>query len=120
MQLAEEKLCLQWNDFSENISSAFGRLRADLDFTDVTLACEDGHQIQAHKFALISSSPLFLELLKNLKHPHPLIYMRGVKSVDLNAILDFVYCGETNVYQKDLDTFLALADEMQLEGLRRS
>ena len=119
MQPAEEKLCLQWNDFSENISSAFGRLRADLDFTDVTLACEDGHQIQAHKFALISSSPLFLELLKNLKHPHPLIYMRGVKSVDLNAILDFVYCGETNVYQKDLDTFLALADEMQLKGLRR-
>ena len=116
MQPAEEKLCLQWNDFSENISSAFGRLRADLDFTDVTLACEDGHQIQAHKFALISSSPLFLELLKNLKHPHPLIYMRGVKSVDLNAILDFVYCGETNVCQKDLILFLHWLMRCNLKG----
>ena len=120
MQVSDEKLCLQWNDFSENISSAFGRLREDFDFTDVTLACEDGQQIQAHIFALISSSPFFFGLLKDLKHPQPMIYMRGVKSVDLKAILDFVYCGETNVFQQDLDAFLALAEEFQLKGLTRN
>ena len=118
MQGSDEKLCLQWNDFSENIRSAFGRLRDDLDFTDVTLACEDGQLIEAHRFALISSSPLFFELLKNLKHPHPMIYMRGVKSENLKTILDFVYCGETNVFEKELDVFLALAEELQLKGLR--
>ena len=36
-----EKLCLQWNDFKENVNSAFGRLRDDKEFTDVTLAYED-------------------------------------------------------------------------------
>ena len=39
-----EKLCLQWNDFQDNIKSAFGNLREDNDFADVTLACEDGQQ----------------------------------------------------------------------------
>ena len=37
-----EKLCLQWNDFQENVQSAFGHVRGTNDFADVTLACEDG------------------------------------------------------------------------------
>ena len=44
-----EKLCLQWNDFKENIASSFGELREDRDLTDVTLVCEDGKQVEAHK-----------------------------------------------------------------------
>ena len=47
MQIGE-KLCLQWNDFQENITSVFAQLREDRDFADVTLACEDGQQIEAH------------------------------------------------------------------------
>ena len=50
-----EKLCLQWNDFKSNIRSAFSELRKDQDFADVTLACEDGQQILAHKVILASS-----------------------------------------------------------------
>ena len=55
----EEKLCLKWNDFQENAISAFGTLREDREFTDVTLACEDGQQVEAHKEVLTSSSPFF-------------------------------------------------------------
>ena len=47
-----EKLCLQWNDFQDNIKIAFGNLREDNDFADVTLACEDGEQVEAHKVIL--------------------------------------------------------------------
>ena len=43
--------------------------------------------------------------------------MRGVKSDDLLAIVDFLYHGEANVYQENLDSFLALAEELQLKGL---
>ena len=43
--------------------------------------------------------------------------MRGMKSEDLLAILDFLYCGETNVYQENLDSFLAIAEDFQLKGL---
>ena len=112
-----EKLCLQWNDFKENITASFGSLRHDEDFADVTLACEDGKQVEAHKVILASSSPVFQKILKSNKHAHPLLYMRGMKSEDLLAILDFLYCGETNVYQEDLDSFLAIAEELELKGL---
>ena len=112
-----EKLCLQWNDFNENITVSFGSLRIDEDFTDVTLACEDGKQVEAHKVILATSSPVFKNILKRNKHAHPLLYMRGMKSKDLLAILDFLYCGETNVYQEDLDSFLVIAEELELKGL---
>ena len=116
MQKAE-KLCLQWNDFKENVNEAFKGLRSDTEFTDVTLACEDGQQIEAHKVILSSFSPFFKNLLKKNKHPFPLIYMRGLKIEDLTAILDFLYVGEANVYQENLDLFLSLAEELKLKGL---
>ena len=115
-----EKLCLEWNDFQENILSGFKDLRLEKEFTDVTLACEDGQQIEAHRIVLTSFSPLFKNLLKANKHQHPLVYMRGVKSDDLQAILDFLYCGEANVFQDSLDSFLSIAEELQLKGLMRS
>ena len=112
-----ERLCLQWNDFKENIASSFGHLREDKDFTDVTLVCEDGQQLEVHKVILASSSPFFWNMLKTNKHPHPFVYMRGLKSEDLRAIVDFLYNGEANVFQENLDSFLAIAEELQLKGL---
>ena len=35
-----DKFCLQWNDFKENVTTTFAQLRGDTDFADVTLACE--------------------------------------------------------------------------------
>ena len=115
-----EKLCLQWNDFQDIVKSAFGHLRASTDFVDVTLACEDGQQIEAHKMILAASSPFFQRILKSNKHSHPLIYMKGMKTDDLTAIVDFLYFGEANVYQENLDSFLAIAEELQIKGLAGS
>jgi len=115
-----DKLCLKWNDFQENTNTAFGRLRNDSDFTDVTLACKDGQQVEAHKVILAASSPFFQKLLGKNKHPHPLIYMRGVKSEDLVALVDFIYYGESSVNQENLDAFLAIAEDLELKGLTRN
>ena len=112
-----EKLCLQWNDFKDNVGSAFGRFKEENDFADVTLACEDGNQFEAHKVILAASSPFFENLLKRKKHPHPLVYMRGVISVDLEAVINFLYFGEANISQENLESFLAIAQELQLKGL---
>ena len=115
-----EKLCLQWNDFQENVKSSFAKLRGITDFVDVTLVCDDGHQIEAHKVILAASSPFFETILKKNKHSHPLIFMRGMKSIDLVALVDFVYFGEAKVFQENLDSFLAIAEELQLKGLQGS
>jgi len=112
-----EKLCLKWNDFQEIVNTAFGNLRDNKEFADVTLACEDGQQVEAHKVILAASSPFFQNVLTKNKHPHPLIYMKGAKFEDLLAIVDFLYFGEANVFQDNLDAFLSIAEELKLKGL---
>ena len=112
-----EKFCLKWNDFQENVNAAFKSLREDDAFSDVTLACEDGQQVEAHKVILAASSPFFKNLLRRNKHSHPLIYMKAIKYIDLVAILDFLYYGETKIYQENLDNFLNIAEELNLKGL---
>ena len=112
-----ENVCLTWSDFQQNISSCFQKLRTSPEFTDVTLVCEDGHRIEAHKIVLAACSQFFRTVIKGNKHPHPIIYMRGLKTRDLVAIVDFIYYGEANIHQEDLEKFLALGEELQLKGL---
>ena len=109
---------MEW--FPENLKSAFGWLRNDQDFADVTLVCEDGTQIETHKVILASSSPFFMEILKKNKHPHLMIYMRGLKAEVLVAMADFLYYGETNVNQESLEAFFGLAEGLRLKGLTDS
>ena len=78
-----------------------------------------GGEVEAHKVILASSSPFFQNILRRSKHPHPMIYMRGLKGDDLSAIVNFLFCGEANVFQENLDSFLAIAEELQLKGLMR-
>ena len=114
-----DKICLQWNDFQKTVVSSFRSLREERECTDVTLACEDGQQVGAHKVVLKSSSRFFRELLKSNKYQQPIIYMRRVNFEDLIAILDFLYLGEANLYQEKLESFLTIANELKLKGLAK-
>jgi len=114
--MESEKFCLRWNDFESNISTAFRELREDKDFFDVTLACDDD-QIEAHKVILSACSPFFKTILKRNRHQHPLLYLKGVKYTELTAILNFMYHGEVNVAQEELNSFLGVAEELKVKGL---
>jgi len=117
--MGTEKFCLRWNDFETNISSAFRELRDDKDFFDVTLACED-EQIQAHKVILSACSPFFRNVLRRNPHQHPLLYLKGVKYTDLQSVLNFMYHGEVNVAQEELNSFLAVAEDLRVKGLTQN
>merc|ERR1712176_1527255 len=66
---------------------------------------------------LAASSPVFLNILQQAKHSHPMIYLKGVKHTHLALILDFMYNGEVNVFQNDLQDFLVTAKEFKMKGL---
>jgi len=117
--MGSEKFCLRWNDFETNISSAFRELRDDKDFFDVTLACDD-EQIQAHKVILSACSPFFRNVLRRNPHQHPLLYLKGVKYTDLQSVLNFMYHGEVNVAQEELNSFLAVAEDLRVKGLTQN
>ena len=114
-----EKFCLRWNDFESNISVAFRELREDKDFFDVTLVCSNG-QIQAHKVILSACSPFFRSVLKKHPHHHPLLYLKGVQQSDLQAVLNFMYHGEVLVAQDDLNSFLAISEDLKVKGLTKN
>eukprot|EP00092_Neocalanus_flemingeri_P031551 GFUD01034262.1.p1 GENE.GFUD01034262.1~~GFUD01034262.1.p1 ORF type:complete len:331 (+),score=89.82 GFUD01034262.1:44-1036(+) len=117
--MGSEKFCLRWNDFESNISNAFKELRDDKEFFDVTLACDD-EQIQAHKVILSACSPFFRSVLRRNPHQHPLLYMKGVKYTDLQSVLNFMYHGEVNVAQEELNSFLAVAEDLKVKGLTQN
>ena len=116
---SKEKFCLRWNDFEKNISGAFQEIRSDNDFFDVTLACE-GDQVVAHKVILAACSPFFREVLRRNPHHHPLLYLRGIRHTEMVAVLDFMYRGEVSVAQEELNTFLSVAEDLQIKGLTQN
>ena len=113
-----EKLCLKWNDFTPNIRSSFSDLRTDDDLSDVTLACEDGILIEANKIILSAGSQFFRNIFKWKKGAIPIVFMKGIKNNHLTAIVDFLYYGEVNVPQDDINDFLKIAQELKLKGLQ--
>ena len=115
--VSSETYSLKWSEFSHNLTSFFGEQKDNSDFTDVTLACDDQSQTTAHRVLLAASSSFFKEILSKQKNTNLLVYITGVKSRDLNGLLNFIYHGEVNVYQEDLDGFLELADELGCKGL---
>ena len=116
---SSEKFCLRWNDFESNISVAFREIREEKDFFDCTISC-GARQIQAHKLILSACSPFFRSILKQNPHQHPLLYLKGVEFNDLQAVLNFMYHGEVNVAQEELNSFLSVAEDLKVKGLTQN
>ena len=114
--MTAQMVSLKFVDFQQSVTTCYKNFRKETEFSDVTLVCEEDQEIEAHKLILTACSPFFSKLLKN-NHAHPMIYMRGVKVKVLAAIVDYIYHGEANISQEDLNDFFALAEELQLKGL---
>ena len=127
---AGEELCLRWNDFASILSRSFTEMRQESDFFDVRIACYDEKNsiktIPAHKVVLSACSPVFKDLLRALNEDQQgiqnkqLIFLRGISYRQIQAVLDFMYNGQTKVRDTELDTFLAAAEELQVKGLTNS
>lgn len=112
-----DQFCLRWNNYQLSLTSAFKVLRDDEDFVDCTLST-DGRNIKAHKFVLSACSPYFKELLKGISQwQHPVVFLRDVSYQDLEKLLEFVYVGEVNVSQDNLQSFLKAAEALEIKGL---
>ena len=112
-----EKYCLQWNDFQTTVSNSFKIFRQEEDFFDVTLVTDDEVQMSAHKLILSACSSFFKTILKKNPHPNPLIYLHGVDSTNLGYILDYIYHGEVQLFQKHLEPFMEKAQTLGISGL---
>ena len=105
-----------WGEFSSNITETFKDIRKYEKLNDVTLVCDDG-EVSAHKLILYGGSDFFRSVLSKVKHRHPIIFMKDVKLKHLEAIVEFMYNGEVNVPQDDLNLLLEVAKDLKIKGL---
>ena len=114
--MSDEKFHLKWHDFQMNISNSLKDLRCEDDFYDVTLVGDDNHQVSAHKVILVTCSQYFKKVLKQNKHSSPLLCLLGLNHCDLKHILDYIYYGEVQLQQEELNRFLYVAKILELDG----
>ena len=113
-----EKFSLKWNDYLVNVTKKFSVLRNEDEFSDVTLVSSDKRQVSAHKVVLSSSSDYFKTILQsNNKSKDIILCLENISHEELNNMLDYVYNGQVNIEQDQLDRFLIIAQRFQLEGL---
>merc|ERR1711892_362519 len=117
--MSNEKFCLRWNDLRVISVWPSWEIREEKDFFDCTLSC-GARQIQAHKLILSACSPFFHSVLKQNPHQHPLLYLKGVAFNDLQYVLNFMYHGEVNVAQEELNSFLSAAEDLEIKGLTQN
>merc|ERR1712212_1429039 len=86
-------------------------------FTDVTLVSDDQIQTPAHKVVLSACSPVLKTLLVNNPHSHPLLYLRGIKQTELQAILKFMYFGETQIFENRINDFVSVAKDLEIKEI---
>ena len=113
----DEKLASSGMITKSNWTQSLSELRNDKESADITLISEDKVKFSAHKIILSSCSKTFKFILQGNFHANPILYLSGVNSVNLGFILDYIYYGEVNLFQEQLDSFLTSAQKLEIEGL---
>ena len=108
---------VSWGKYTETVLNNLQKLVTDNVFADVTLVCEDGQYIQAHKAVLSLNSSFFHNILTIHKHVHPLVYLDSFNYGELKRLVEYMYLGETNVAQDDLNKFLMHGQKLKLKGM---
>ena len=113
----DDNFNLKWKSHQSHTQSLLSELISSQEFADVTLVCNDFKQLKAHKFMLSSSSTVFKSILQSDKE-HPFIYLRGIKTHDMMAILQFIYVGEATFHQDQMKDFLQVGKDLGIQELK--
>lgn len=107
---------LRWNNHLQNLQSLFENLYNEQSLVDVTISCTDG-QLYGHKLVLSACSPYFEKVFKENPCKHPTIILKGIKSREMQIILQYMYVGAVDVGEDELELLLDTATELQVKGL---
>lgn len=107
---------------SDEIISGFGRLLKTESMTDVTLSCQSGLNIRAHRVILSTFSPYFKAIFESQPFSeapwhYPVIVMKDYGYSELKAIIEFIYKGEVSVPRDRLASVLQAAKALEVSGL---
>ena len=110
-------LKLAYSDRSNEQTKFYNELFEKQELTDVTIACDDGFQIKAHRTIISASSLFFREVIMNSNNTSPFFYLKGVNQENLQSLLEFIYEGETVVKTEKVDDLVAIGNDLKILGI---
>ena len=114
-----EKYTLNWHTFNDHLLLMFKDLYEEGRHSDVTLVCDDQTQFKAHKIVLRACSPVFKKIIDNNPSQHPLIYLRGIHSYEMESILQLMYLGEGKFYYERMAEFIKVAKDLEVKEISK-
>ena len=114
--MVTEQHSLTWHSYSDHLMNIMQEMLGSDDFKDVTLVSDDKQSIKAHRNILSTCSPVFKSILQmEGQNNHPVIYLKGIKYSEIEAILKFIYMGETKCNEKELNELLLTAKNLEIK-----
>ena len=115
-----EKYTIGWNTFQKQLRESNRELYNEKHFADVTLVSDDMVQVNAHKSILSSASTLFkqLLLLNSNSMFNQILFLKGIKYEELEAILQFIYLGEANISENRINSFVTASTDLDIKELK--
>merc|ERR1719228_2146809 len=118
--MTQEQFNLNWHTYSDHLKEMMLKLMESNETADVTLVCEDKTKFKAHKFVLISCSPVFQSIINDLpKMGDSVIYLRGVLAQEMKSILQFMYLGQATFYHDRMNEFLNVAKTLEIKEISK-
>ena len=105
---------LHWNNFQDHTREMLQELCITENYSDVTLVSDDQTLFPAHKFLLSSCSSTFRNIFES-KMNQTCVYLRGIPKESLEAILQFMYLGETSFSSDHLNKFMEVAKDLDVK-----
>ena len=101
---------------SHFVTEALPGLYCDQIFCDVTLVSEDEKYFSAHRNILSSVSPVLRRILLGLpREQFPVIFLKDVKGEHLESLLHFIYNGQMDLKQENINKVSQLLQEFELD-----
>lgn len=92
--------CLRWDSHEMHLKRMFTHQMDAGRFTDITLACEGGQTLKAHRSVLCACSEYFNSVLTDANWDRDtLVIMKDCNFDVMQLLLTFFYIGEISVQQ---------------------
>jgi len=112
----EENVGVAWGGFDVSFKSHVLRLMQKGNLADVTLS-NGTENFKCHRVILAACSPYFEKLFNdNASNTHMVVFLKGVESWEINAVVNFIYTGRAEVQKHLLSRLFDLAKGLQLRG----
>jgi len=108
---------LSWKTLPQHLEATIRELYHEEKYTDVSLVSDDQIKFRAHRIILRACSPVFRNIIDSHPGQHPLIYLRGIQSQEIQSILEFIYQGEARLSYDRLPEFFKVSQDLKVKEI---